>query len=108
MSHIRSNLNPDGRLFESVSDRPLPSVTATAPGPLDVAKNEVWPVAVPGWLRAFRSVAAILRTWRARRRARRELAAIDVHTLWDIGLAPELIEYEISQPFWRPLRNWRD
>jgi len=28
--------------------------------------------------------------------------------LRDVGISPELVSFELSQPFWRPLRNWRD
>lgn len=52
-------------------------------------------------------IAATLRTWRERRAMRRELTRIDARSLRDIGIAPELVAYEIAQPFWRDLRDWR-
>ncbi len=52
-------------------------------------------------------VAATLRTWRERRAMRRELARIDARSLRDVGIAPEVVAYEIAQPFWRDLRDWR-
>jgi uncharacterized protein YjiS (DUF1127 family) len=52
-------------------------------------------------------IAGTLRLWRGRRAARRELARIDARSLRDVGIAPEQVAYEISQPFWRDLRDWR-
>jgi uncharacterized protein YjiS (DUF1127 family) len=101
MSHIRSDLDRDNWLYQSASASSLPP--ASAPHEPGIAGG-----VEPGWRLALRALAATLRTWRARRRARRELAAIDARTLRDIGIAPELVEYEISQPFWRPLRDWRE
>ena len=54
------------------------------------------------------AIAVTWRVWRERRIARRELATLDAHILRDIGIARELVDYEISQPFWRPLRDWSD
>ena len=110
MSHIRSNLNPGDRLYQSIGE---PAMTATASAASDprgtgMATNVSSPAARSTWPDAFRTILAVLRTWHARQRARRELAAIDAHTLRDIGIAPELVDYELSQPFWRPLRDWRD
>jgi uncharacterized protein YjiS (DUF1127 family) len=52
-------------------------------------------------------VITTLRMWRERRATRRELARIDARCLRDVGIAPELVTYEIAQPFWRDLRDWR-
>ncbi len=52
-------------------------------------------------------IAARLRVWRERRAARNELTRIDARSLRDVGIAPELVDYEIAQPFWRDLRDWR-
>jgi uncharacterized protein YjiS (DUF1127 family) len=52
--------------------------------------------------------AATVQLWRHRRASRRELAQLDARSLRDIGIAPEVIEFEMQQPLWRPLRNWRD
>ena len=50
---------------------------------------------------------ATLRVWHERRAARHELTRIDARSLRDIGIAPEQVDYEIAQPFWRDLRDWR-
>ncbi len=105
MSHIRSTLSPDNRLYQSTVAPILPPTSGTATDP---PVDTLAPAARITWQDSFRVVLTLLRTWRARQRARRALAAIDAHTLRDIGIAPELVAYELSQPFWRPLRDWRD
>jgi uncharacterized protein YjiS (DUF1127 family) len=68
------------------------------------------PVEALGALRylVLSSIVATLREWRRRSASRRELARLDARTLRDIGLDPGVVDYELRQPFWRPLRNWRD
>ena len=108
MSHVRSHLTADDRQYRSVATPALPplATAATVPPPEAAAV----PAATnPGWPAPLRTIAACLASWRARRRARRQLAALDTRTCRDIGVAPEVVGYEASQPFWRPLRkNWRD
>jgi uncharacterized protein YjiS (DUF1127 family) len=54
------------------------------------------------------SIVATLRDWRRRSVARRELANFDERMLRDIGIDPGIVDYEMRQSFWRPLRDWRD
>jgi uncharacterized protein YjiS (DUF1127 family) len=54
------------------------------------------------------SIVATLREWRRRSAARRELANFDERILRDIGVDPSIVDYEMRQSFWRPLRDWRD
>ena len=54
------------------------------------------------------SIVATLREWRRRSVARRELANFDERILRDIGVDPSIVDYEMHQSFWRPLRDWRD
>jgi len=42
-----------------------------------------------------------LLSWRALKRGRRDLAALDDRILRDIGLTRADVEYEYSKPFWR-------
>ena len=56
----------------------------------------------------FQSIVGLVRLWRARQKARRELAILDPHMLRDIGISREIVEFEARQPPWRPLRDWRD
>jgi uncharacterized protein YjiS (DUF1127 family) len=108
VSHIRWHLDADDRQYRSVAmpaSSPL-ATAATVPPPSGTA-------AVPAatsaaWRAPLRAIAACLATWRARRRARRELAAVDARSYRDLGIAPELVDYEASRPFWCRLRNWRD
>ena len=82
MSHFRSDLGTEIPTFQSLIHRePKPTL--------------------------MRRILATLRIWRERRAARRALAQIDARSLRDIGIAPELAAYEIAQPFWRDLRDWR-
>ncbi|MBR1144904.1 DUF1127 domain-containing protein [Bradyrhizobium sp. AUGA SZCCT0431] len=53
-------------------------------------------------------IVAIVREWRHRSVARRELASLDERMLRDIGLDPGTVDYEASQSFWRPARDWRN
>lgn len=54
----------------------------------------------------LQAMAAMWRLWRERRAARHALAAIDARTLRDIGIAPELVDYELSRWSWQPLLDW--
>ena len=86
MSHMRSDLHVEIPTFQSLADlAPPPTLRPTLTA----------------------RILATLRTWRARRAARHELTKIDARSLRDVGIAPELVDYEISQPFWRDLRDWR-
>jgi uncharacterized protein YjiS (DUF1127 family) len=60
------------------------------------------------WRVILGSIVVTLREWRRRRVARRELANLDERILRDIGLDPGIVDYEMRQSFWRPLRDWRD
>jgi uncharacterized protein YjiS (DUF1127 family) len=60
------------------------------------------------WRVILSLIVATLREWRRRRVARRELANFDERTLRDIGVDPSIVDYEMRQSFWRPLRDWRD
>ena len=60
------------------------------------------------WRLILGSIVATLREWRRRRVGRRELASLDERTLRDIGVDPSMVDYEMRQSFWRPLRDWRD
>ena len=46
-------------------------------------------------------VAATLRQWRRRARARRELADLDDYLLHDIGLSRSQAQFESGKPFWQ-------
>jgi len=48
-----------------------------------------------------RTVAALFRLWRQRRRTRYELTCLDDRTLRDIGLTRGDAEFLINKPFWR-------
>ena len=54
------------------------------------------------------SIVATLRAWRRRSAARRELTNFNTWILRDIGVDPSIVNYELRQPFWRPLRDWQD
>jgi uncharacterized protein YjiS (DUF1127 family) len=60
------------------------------------------------WRLILGSIVATLREWRRRSVDRSELARLDKRTLRDIGLDPGVVDYEVSQSFWRPPRDWRD
>src|SRR4030088_2006320 len=60
------------------------------------------------WRVILGSIVATLREWHRRRVARREFANFDERILRDIGVDPSIVNYEMRQSFWRPLRDWRD
>jgi uncharacterized protein YjiS (DUF1127 family) len=59
------------------------------------------------WRVILGSIVATLREWRRRSVARRELANFDERMLRDIGIDPSIVDYEMRQSFWRPVRDWR-
>jgi uncharacterized protein YjiS (DUF1127 family) len=85
MSHLRLNLKPPIEILGTRAGRP-----ATR------------------WRHLLRAITTTASLWRHRRAMRRELESLDLRTLADIGIAPGTVEYEMQQPFWRPLREWRD
>ena len=62
----------------------------------------------PRWSVILGSIVATLQEWRRRSVARRQLANFDERILRDIGVDPSIVDYEMRQSFWRPLRDWRD
>lgn len=50
----------------------------------------------------------IITLWRRRVEARRALGQIDFRTLREAGIDPGFADYEMAQPFWRPLLPLRD
>ncbi|WP_415914742.1 DUF1127 domain-containing protein [Rhodopseudomonas palustris] len=50
----------------------------------------------------FAQLGAVLLTWHARQRQRRELARLTERELHDVGLSWSEASYEIGKPFWRP------
>lgn len=59
------------------------------------------------WRVILGSIVATLHEWRRRSVARRELANFDGRMLRDIGIDPNIVDYEMRRSFWRPLRDWR-
>jgi uncharacterized protein YjiS (DUF1127 family) len=47
------------------------------------------------------AIMALVRVWRQRRRARRQLSVMSARELEDIGLCRGEITHEIGKPFWR-------
>lgn len=62
--------------------------------------------AVPQQRPLLQALAVMWRLWGERRAARRALAMLDTRTLRDIGIAPELVDYELSRWSWQPLLDW--
>jgi uncharacterized protein YjiS (DUF1127 family) len=89
------------------SQRATPRASATHQPAATVADC---PVEAPRarWRVILGPIIATLREWRHRSVARRELANFDERSLRDIGLDPSIVDYEMRQSFWRPLRDWRD
>jgi uncharacterized protein YjiS (DUF1127 family) len=62
--------------------------------------------ACPGRRTILQTIAMMWRVWSERRAARRALETVDARTLRDIGIAPELVDYELWRSSWRPLLDW--
>lgn len=62
----------------------------------------------PWWTLLVPAARALLTTWQARSRARRDLAGIDAATLRDAGISPGTASFEAAQPFWQPMTALRD
>ena len=45
--------------------------------------------------------------WRVGQERRLAAERLDDHILRDIGVARGTVDYEMQQPFWRELRDWR-
>jgi len=71
-----------------------------AAAPWRVAARLVAARLVAARLVAARLVATVT-LWRARARARRELARLDAHLLHDIGMDRNTARFEASKPFWQ-------
>jgi uncharacterized protein YjiS (DUF1127 family) len=96
------------KLWEQVPAQPATPRASARHEPAAAVPNR--PVEAPRarWGLILGSILAALRKWRRRSVARRELASLDARTLRDIGLDPGVVDYELRQPFWRPVRDWRD
>ena len=53
------------------------------------------------------TIVQTIQTWHQHAKARRQLAQISGRDLRDAGLSPLMVDFEVQQPFWRPLRNLR-
>ncbi len=53
------------------------------------------------------TIVQTIRAWHQRAKARRQLAQISERDLRDAGLSSVMVDFEVQQPFWRPLRNLR-
>jgi uncharacterized protein YjiS (DUF1127 family) len=104
-----------GRQPSITAPRPRDRVAAQRAIPRASARHEPAATVPNGSLEAPRacwrvilgSIVATLREWRRRSAARGELANFDERMLRDIGVDPSIVDYEMRQSFWRPLRDWR-
>ena len=55
----------------------------------------------------FEAIVQTIKAWHQREKARGELAKLSERDLKDIGLSSLMVDYEVQQPFWRPLSNLR-
>ena len=61
----------------------------------------------PIWRQVLQAAAHVVRRWRENAKARRELARLDSRSLREIGISPELADFEASRPFWHAPRDLR-
>ncbi len=59
------------------------------------------PAATTDWRKALRSVIGTVLVWHERARQRRQLQALDLNLLKDMGIDPADAERESVKPFWR-------
>ena len=55
----------------------------------------------------FEAIVQTIQAWHQRAKARRQLAQISERDLRDAGLSSLMVDFEVQQPFWRPLSNLR-
>ena len=53
------------------------------------------------------TIVQTIKAWHQHAKSRRQLAQISGRDLRDAGLSPLMVDFEVQQPFWRPLRNLR-
>lgn len=70
---------------------------------LNQSRLEAEPAPATLWAR----VTAFLAAWAERRAARIALSGLDARTLRDIGLTRAMVDFELSQPNSRPIRDPR-
>ncbi|WP_119422246.1 DUF1127 domain-containing protein [Desertibaculum subflavum] len=70
---------------------------------LNQSRLEAEPVPASLWARA----TVFLAVWAERRAARIALSGLDARTLRDIGLTRTMVDFELSQPNSRPIRDPR-
>ena len=49
-------------------------------------------------------LALVIARWRSQARDRRMLTMLDQRSLQELGISRAQVEFELSQPFWRPIR----
>jgi len=83
----------------------VPQVEAPSLACADIAPDRPLPSRNPAGSVAanIEDIFALVRVWRERRRARRQLAVMSERELQDIGICRSDIESEIGKPFWRAL-----
>jgi uncharacterized protein YjiS (DUF1127 family) len=96
------------RLRGRVAAQDAPPRASATHQPAAAAANGPVAASRARWRVMLGSIVATLREWHHRRVARRELAHFDARMLRDIGIDPSIVDYEMCQSFWRPLRDWRD
>jgi uncharacterized protein YjiS (DUF1127 family) len=72
--------------------------------PIEPGALQSQPAPRRGWLRRAWDR---LCQWRRCARDRRLLATLSDRSLRDLGLSRAMVEYELSRPSWRELRDWR-
>jgi len=73
-------------------------VFAPATGNFDAQQARTQPGSTPAFVAVM---VAVVRVWRARRRARRQLSVMSARELEDIGICRPEITREIGKPSWR-------
>ena len=74
---------------------------------IDETLNQSRVEAAPAPLSPWQELKSALATWAERRAARVALSGLDARTMRDIGLTRAMIDFELSQPNSRPIRDPR-
>jgi uncharacterized protein YjiS (DUF1127 family) len=77
---------------------PVEALSSVCSGDRHHPRQQVLPRSTPILIA---DMIALVRVWRERRRARRQLAAMSERELQDIGICRAEIANEIGKPFWR-------
>jgi uncharacterized protein YjiS (DUF1127 family) len=81
---------------------PVEALSSVCSGDRHRPRRQVLPRSTPAFIA---DMIALVRVWRDRHRARRQLAVMSERELQDIGICRAELADEIGKPFWREMKG---